>query len=347
MRLSFDTKHFDKGNKENATASLGAFVPGTQADHLFHRRDESFGHDQDFPISSTKGLVSNAIDYNPRRPLGIPENFNDDDIVVNSYARPSFLATAFAAEGLASNAVGINAKARRDMSSGEEITTSPVVLSLPAFVPGTQADHFVYGKDASFGHEQDFVFMCKEVASTTSLLAFDPAGTHAEHLLHDAGRDASFRHLSGPQGENSRATHGYCRFKRVSTSIVSARTVSPCSRKRSTVYHALYRLFFCLATASLLMSSLPCTAADLLDHDYSILGEGYDVVELPVLRESLNGLLGNLREVSVDNSGGMKSLEVNLENLALSFAASAGGEGYFGRLGRESPLQPWHHNRVA
>ena len=48
MRLSFDTKHFDKGNKENATASLGAFVPGTQADHLFHRRDESFGHEQDF-----------------------------------------------------------------------------------------------------------------------------------------------------------------------------------------------------------------------------------------------------------------------------------------------------------
>jgi hypothetical protein len=48
MRLSFDAKQFDKGNKENATASLGAFVPGTQADHLFHRRDESFGHEQDF-----------------------------------------------------------------------------------------------------------------------------------------------------------------------------------------------------------------------------------------------------------------------------------------------------------
>jgi len=48
MILSFETKHFDKGNKdEEPTASLGAFVPRTQAAHLLHERDASFRHSAD------------------------------------------------------------------------------------------------------------------------------------------------------------------------------------------------------------------------------------------------------------------------------------------------------------
>ena len=63
MILSFETKHFDKGNKEKeSTSSLLAFVPGTQAEDLLHKRDASFRH-EDFPVSSdAEGLFfSDAI----------------------------------------------------------------------------------------------------------------------------------------------------------------------------------------------------------------------------------------------------------------------------------------------
>jgi len=96
MILSFDAKHFDKGNKEGAsTASLVAFVPGShQAKHLLHGRDASFRH-ENFPrVSAVEGLVLNTVDHHCRS-LATPDTFKEFHIIENLSARSSLPTTAF------------------------------------------------------------------------------------------------------------------------------------------------------------------------------------------------------------------------------------------------------------
>ena len=72
MILQFDNKDFEKGNKEMATASLGAFVPGSHDEHLLHGRDASIRHDN-FPAA--EGLIfASGVNHHPRHSFGTPDD---------------------------------------------------------------------------------------------------------------------------------------------------------------------------------------------------------------------------------------------------------------------------------
>ena len=133
MRLSFDTKHFDKGKKEGATAELGAFVPGTQAE-LFHGGDASFHHEQEFTgASAAEGLVSNAVNHHCRH-LGTPDTFRNDQTIDKLSARSS-LATAFVADESDESRVAGIAKPRVNSSLGEAMVRTIDLYTCADFVP--------------------------------------------------------------------------------------------------------------------------------------------------------------------------------------------------------------------
>ena len=94
-------------------------VPGTQAEHLLHRRDASFRYG-DFPhASAAEGPVLNIVNHHCCS-LGSPDTLKDVHIIDNISAtrRPS-LARSFDDKSDESHVAGIAAKPNLNSSSGE------------------------------------------------------------------------------------------------------------------------------------------------------------------------------------------------------------------------------------
>ena len=88
-----------------------------------HKRDASFGHEQDSPVSAPGGLTCNTVDHNPHCSFGTPDICKGNDIIVkNLSVRPSALvATGFATVVSCESRVAadINADSRLNFSNGE------------------------------------------------------------------------------------------------------------------------------------------------------------------------------------------------------------------------------------